>query len=104
MIRNETYILPNGVEIPKLGLGTWFIPDAQAADAVKAAVTVGYRHFDTAQAYENERGVGEGVRTCGLPGNSFSSPARWRRSTRTMTAPPAPLTRPSLKWGWTIWT
>ena len=67
MIRNETYILPNGVEIPKLGLGTWFIPDAQAADAVKAAVTVGYRHFDTAQAYENERGVGEGVRTCGLP-------------------------------------
>lgn len=67
MIRNETYILPNGVEIPKLGLGTWFIPDAQAADAVKAAVSVGYRHFDTAQAYENERGVGEGVRTCGLP-------------------------------------
>lgn len=52
---------------PKLGLGTWFIPDAQAADAVKAAVSVGYRHFDTAQAYENERGVGEGVRTCGLP-------------------------------------
>lgn len=67
MIRSETYILPNGVEIPKLGLGTWFIPDAQAADAVKAAVSVGYRHFDTAQAYENERGVGEGVRTCGLP-------------------------------------
>ena len=67
MIRSETYILPNGVEIPKLGLGTWFIPDAQAADAVKAAVSVGYRQFDTAQAYENERGVGEGVRTCGLP-------------------------------------
>ena len=58
--------LSNGVEIPQLGLGTWFIDDAKAADAVKAAVSLGYRHFDTAQAYGNERGVGEGIRTCGL--------------------------------------
>lgn len=62
----ETYELHNGVEIPKLGLGTWFIPDDQAAQAVRDAVQAGYRHIDTAQAYENERGVGEGVRTCGL--------------------------------------
>lgn len=67
MIRDEAYILSNGVEIPKLGLGTWFIPDDQAAEAVKAAVSLGYRHFDTAQAYENEAGVGQGVRACGLP-------------------------------------
>lgn len=67
MVRNEAYILSNGVEIPKLGLGTWFIPDSQAADAVKTAAAVGYRHFDTAQAYGNERGVGEGIRICGLP-------------------------------------
>ena len=67
MILNETYVLSNGVEIPKLGLGTWFIPDDQAAEAIKAAVAAGYRHFDTAQAYENEAGVGQGVRTCGLP-------------------------------------
>ncbi|MGH0052341.1 MAG: aldo/keto reductase, partial [Sphaerochaetaceae bacterium] len=54
-------------EIPKLGLGTWFISDDDAAQAVKDAVKLGYRHFDTAQAYMNERGVGEGIRTCGIP-------------------------------------
>ena len=67
MILQETYSLSNGVKIPKLGLGTWFIPDEQAAKAVRTAVSFGYRHFDTAQAYGNEAGVGEGVRTCGLP-------------------------------------
>ena len=66
MILNETYTLANGIEIPKLGLGTWFIDDDKAADAVKAAVQAGYRLIDTAQAYGNERGVGEGVRTCGI--------------------------------------
>ena len=67
MILNETYELSNGVKIPKLGLGTWFINDGKdAEDAVKAAVACGYRLIDTAQAYGNERGVGEGVRTCGV--------------------------------------
>ena len=64
---NKTITLNNGVEIPQLGLGTWFIPDDQVADAVKEATKLGYRHIDTAQAYGNERGVGEGVRTCGIP-------------------------------------
>lgn len=63
----ENYALYNGVKIPKLGLGTWFIPDDRAAQAVCESVKIGYRHIDTAQAYENERGVGEGIRTCGLP-------------------------------------
>ena len=67
MILNETYPLSNGAAIPKLGLGTWFIPDDQAVEAVRTAVSLGYRHIDTAQAYENEAGVGVGVRTCGLP-------------------------------------
>lgn len=62
-ILNETYTLSNGVEIPKLGLGTWFIDDDEAAQAVRDAVQIGYRNIDTAQAYGNERGVGEGVRT-----------------------------------------
>lgn len=65
MILNETYTLANGVQIPKLGLGTWFIDDDKAAEAVRQAVKLGYRLIDTAQAYGNERGVGEGVRTCG---------------------------------------
>ena len=63
----EKIILSNGVEIPKLGLGTWFISDDQAAAAVCQAVSIGYRHMDTAQAYGNERGVGEGIRACGVP-------------------------------------
>ncbi len=66
MVLNETYTLSNGVKIQKLGLGTWFIDDDKAADAVKDAVDAGYRLIDTAQAYGNERGVGEGVRNCGL--------------------------------------
>ncbi len=65
-IFTETYELNNGKQIPKLGLGTWFIDDDKAAEAVRAAVKIGYRNFDTAQAYGNERGVGEGVRTCGV--------------------------------------
>ncbi|WP_320775858.1 aldo/keto reductase [Streptomyces sp. CRN 30] len=66
-VLDETYTLANGVEIPKLGLGTWFIDDDKAAEAVRAAVELGYRNIDTAQAYGNERGVGEGVRTAAVP-------------------------------------
>jgi diketogulonate reductase-like aldo/keto reductase len=65
-ILNDTYTLANGITIPKLGLGTWFIDDDQAAGAVRAAIEIGYRNIDTAQAYGNERGVGEGVRTSGV--------------------------------------
>lgn len=66
-IFEECYTLSNGAKIPKMGLGTWFIPDETISQAVKDAVKIGYRHFDTAQAYGNERGVGEGIRTCGVP-------------------------------------
>ena len=59
--------LSNGIEIPVLALGTWFIDDDKVAEAVKSAVKMGYRHIDTAQAYGNEHGVGEGIRTCGVP-------------------------------------
>ena len=66
MILEENYSLSNGVEIPKLGLGTWFISNENVVQAVKDAAKIGYRHIDTAQAYQNEGGVGEGVRTCGV--------------------------------------
>jgi diketogulonate reductase-like aldo/keto reductase len=67
MVRNETYTLSNGVKIPKLGLGTWFIDDDKAPQAVKDALALGYRNIDTAQAYGNERGIGEGIRASGVP-------------------------------------
>lgn len=63
---NKNLKLNNGVEVPQLGLGTWFIDDKQVASTIKEAVNLGYRHFDTAQAYGNEKGVGEGIRTCGV--------------------------------------
>lgn len=66
MILEAKYTLSNGVEIPQLGLGTWLISNENAGQAVKDAVKIGYRHIDTAQAYDNEKGVGEGVRGCGV--------------------------------------
>jgi len=66
MILQETFTLSNGVKAPKLGLGTWFIKNEQAAQAVEDATRIGYRHIDTAQAYGNEAGVGDGVRACGI--------------------------------------
>lgn len=59
--------LSNGVEIPVLALGTWFIDDGKVKEAVKSAVKLGYRHIDTAQAYGNEQGVGKGIRSCDVP-------------------------------------
>lgn len=66
MILQEKYTLSNGVEIPKLGLGTWFISNDDVVQAVKDAVEIGYRHIDTAQAYQNESGVGKGIKASGI--------------------------------------
>lgn len=66
MILQETYKLENGTRIPKLGLGTWCIDNNKAAQTVRTAVTLGYRLIDTAQAYKNEQGVGEGIRSCSV--------------------------------------
>ena len=63
---NQIITLSNGVKVPQLALGTWLIDEDKAADAVRAAIDIGYRHIDTAQAYANERGVGEGIRTSGV--------------------------------------
>lgn len=64
-IKDENFTLSNGVEIPKIALGTWLIDDDEAETAVKNAIDLGYRHIDTAQAYGNERGVGAGFRESG---------------------------------------
>lgn len=60
-------VLNNGNPIPVVGLGTWLIDNGKVADVIRAAVKLGYRHIDTAQAYENEEGVGKGIRECGIP-------------------------------------
>ncbi|WP_308556455.1 aldo/keto reductase [uncultured Lactobacillus sp.] len=65
-IFDETLTMNNGVKIPKMALGVWEIPDAQTPKAVEEAINLGYRHIDTAQAYGNERGVGEGVKNSGI--------------------------------------
>ncbi len=67
MILQETYSLSNGVDIPKLGLGTWMVSDSDVEQAVVDAVALGYRHIDTAQAYQNEAGVGRGLKAVGVP-------------------------------------
>jgi len=60
--------LSNGGELPWLGLGVYQIGgDAETANVVRTAIQLGYRSVDTASLYGNERGVGEAIRTCGVP-------------------------------------
>ena len=66
MIRNETFILSSGLTIPKIGYGTWQIKNEDAPRLVKEAIQCGYRHIDTAIGYNNEIGVGEGIRASGI--------------------------------------
>lgn len=58
--------LYNGNNIPEIGLGTWLIPNDKVAKIVKTGVSLGYRHIDTAQAYQNEEGVGIGIKECNV--------------------------------------
>jgi diketogulonate reductase-like aldo/keto reductase len=61
-------VLADGNEIPLLGLGVWQVPDGPVCEeAVRAALELGYRHIDTAQAYGNERSVGQALRDSGVP-------------------------------------
>lgn len=83
MILEETFTLSNGVNIPRLGLGTWMIGDGDVAQVVRDAVAAGYRHFDTAQAYGNERGVGEGLRASGLPRDALFATSKLAAECKT---------------------
>lgn len=68
MILEEYFMLQNGVQIPKIGLGTWQIPDGEDAyNAVTMALKNGYRHIDTAAAYGNEESVGKAIKDSGIP-------------------------------------
>ncbi|MCK5755686.1 MAG: aldo/keto reductase, partial [Mycobacterium sp.] len=61
-----TIELNDGNTIPQLGFGVFQIPPDDTADAVKTALDIGYRHIDTAEMYQNEKGVGDGIRNSGL--------------------------------------
>ena len=63
----EYVTLNNGVKMPKLGYGVYQTPPAETERCVREAIEVGYRSIDTAQAYGNEAGVGEGIRRSGIP-------------------------------------
>lgn len=66
MSNQPTILFHDGNSIPQVGLGVWQTPNDTAVTAVKAALDAGYRHIDTAAIYENEEGVGEGLRASGL--------------------------------------
>jgi diketogulonate reductase-like aldo/keto reductase len=60
------FVEANGARIPAIGLGTWELRGRTCARIVEQAIRLGYRHIDTAQVYENEREVGEGLRASGV--------------------------------------
>lgn len=82
--------LNNGTSIPQLGFGVFQVPPEQTAEVTATALEVGYRHIDTAEMYGNEAGVGEAIRSSGIPrdelyitsklNNSFHRPADARRA------------------------
>lgn len=75
----DTYTLHNGVTMPCVGFGTWQLAEGDDAyNAVRGAIEYGYRHIDTAAAYQNEVSVGKAVRECGVDrGELFVTTKLW---------------------------
>lgn len=73
------YLNVQGQKMPALGFGTWKLRDQQCIDSVDFAIQNGYRHIDTAQVYENEEAVGEGIAKSGIDrGEIFLATKVWR--------------------------
>jgi len=71
-------VTANGAEIPLLGLGTWDLRGRNCARMVEQALRFGYRHIDTAEMYDNEREVGEGLHASGVKrGDAFVTTKVW---------------------------
>src|SRR3954447_8092695 len=62
-----TLDLNDGNTIPQLGLGVWQVDPAITARVVRDGIAAGFRLIDTAEGYNNEEGVGEGIRSSGIP-------------------------------------
>ena len=65
------FVEANGARIPAIGLGTWELRERACARVVEQALKLGYRHIDTAQVYENEREIGDGLRASGVKRNDI---------------------------------
>lgn len=63
--------LNNGYEIPQIGVGTWTLRGETARENVRLALEAGFRHIDTAQGYENEAEVGQGIAESGVARNEI---------------------------------
>ncbi|OAM77173.1 aldo/keto reductase [Devosia elaeis] len=76
---NQPHLTFNdGLSIPQIGLGVWQTPNDVAVQAVETALKTGYRHVDTAAVYQNEAGVGEGLRASGVArGEIFLTTKVW---------------------------
>jgi 2,5-diketo-D-gluconate reductase B len=72
------FVEANGAKIPAIGLGTWELRGRTCTRLVEQAIRLGYRHIDTAQVYENEREVGDGLRASGVRrGEMFVTTKVW---------------------------
>ena len=87
--------LNDGNRIPQLGLGVWQVPDEQAATSVKEALAAGYRSVDTAAIYQNEEGVGAGLRAAGVARRICSSPPSCGTTSTATTTPTRRWTKPA---------
>lgn len=85
---SQTFVkLNDSRSIPQIGLGVWKATDAEAAAAVRTALQAGYRHVDTAAIYNNEKGVGEGIRAAGVKRDEvFVTTKLWNEAQGTDTA------------------
>src|SRR3954470_16813748 len=64
--RDQTAVRVQGTSVPALGFGTWLMNDGAAEEGVRDALEIGYRHIDTARAYENEDEVGRALAASGV--------------------------------------
>jgi 2,5-diketo-D-gluconate reductase B len=77
------YVETAGMQIPKVGLGTWENTGPDCSETVEAALEAGYRHIDTAQAYDNERAVSEGIARADISREDiFLTTKVWRSNLR----------------------
>ena len=83
MVRDEFFVLSNGVKIPKIALGTWEIVDTDCYGAVKDALDLGYRHIDTAYTYQNEKACGRAIKDSGIKREEIFVTTKLRADVKT---------------------